>query len=56
MARDRATFERDQDKDVEAMVNGLVSIRVTDERLEQAAEGEAVRLSAILEARRRGPA
>jgi very-short-patch-repair endonuclease len=50
--RDRATFERDREKDALAAANGLVTVRITDERLEQAAEREARRLQKILEARR----
>jgi len=50
--KDRATFERDRDKDALAAANGLVTVRITDERLERAAEREAHRLQAILESRR----
>jgi very-short-patch-repair endonuclease len=51
--KDRATFERDREKDVEATANGLITLRITDDRLERAAELEARRLQTVLEARRR---
>jgi len=50
--RDRATFERDREKDARAAANGLVTVRITHDRLEQAAEREADRLRTILEGRR----
>jgi very-short-patch-repair endonuclease len=49
---DRATFERDREKDAEATANGLVTVRVTDERMAQAPRREASRLRAILTSRR----
>lgn len=51
--RNRATFERDREKDALAAANGLITLRITDERLERAAELEARRLQTILEVRRR---
>jgi very-short-patch-repair endonuclease len=51
---DRATFERDRQKDAWAAATGLATVRITDDRLERAAEREAHRLRTILEARR-GP-
>lgn len=50
--KDRGTFERDREKDAEAAANGLMTVRITDDRIEHAAEREAHRLQAILEARR----
>jgi very-short-patch-repair endonuclease len=49
--KDRATFERDREKDARAAADGLLTVRITDERLEHAAEREASRLQTILEAR-----
>jgi very-short-patch-repair endonuclease len=49
--RDRATFERDREKDALAAANGLITVRITDDRLEQAAEAEARRLQKILDDR-----
>jgi very-short-patch-repair endonuclease len=48
--KDRATFSRDREKDAEAIANGLIPIRITEDRL---TEEEARRLTAILHSRRR---
>jgi hypothetical protein len=48
--KDRATFERDRDKDAEAIAGGLITVRITESRLTQQ---EACRLTRILESRRR---
>ena len=48
--KDRAAFERDRDKDADATADGLATVRITHERL---TEQEAIRLKAILVARRR---
>lgn len=50
--KDRGTFERDREKDAIAAAGGLITVRITDHRLEHAAEREASRLRAILDARR----
>jgi hypothetical protein len=50
---DRTTFERDREKDAEAAARGLVTVRLTDERMKQIPEREAARLRAILAARRK---
>jgi very-short-patch-repair endonuclease len=49
--KDRATFERDREKDADATANGLLTVRITDHRMDHDAEREARRLNAILEAR-----
>lgn len=49
--RDRQTFEGDRDKDAGATAEGLITVRITDERMEHAAESEAVRLERILRER-----
>jgi hypothetical protein len=51
--KDRATFERDREKDARAVAEGLIPIRITDERLTLSAEREAHRLKSILASRRR---
>jgi hypothetical protein len=47
--KDRQTFELDREKDAEATANGLVTVRITDDRMD---EREARRLEAILASRR----
>jgi hypothetical protein len=47
-------FEGDRDRDADMLVHGLVTVRVTEERLEERPKQEADRLHAILEQRRRG--
>jgi very-short-patch-repair endonuclease len=49
---DRATFELDREKDAEAAVKGLMTVRVTDERMNEDPGTEARRLRAILASRR----
>jgi hypothetical protein len=49
---DRTTFERDRDKDADAAAKGLVTVRVTDERMKEVPCKEAARLRAILNSRR----
>ena len=46
-------FEADRERDAETLARGFVTIRVTEERLDQRAKTEAKRLHAILERRRR---
>ena len=53
---DRRTFESDRERDVHALANGVVTVRITEERLDGAPEREAQRLHAILRARREGAA
>ncbi len=50
--KDRQTFERDREKDADATADGLLTVRITDERMESDARREADRLQRILEARR----
>lgn len=50
---DRRSFEDDRDRDADMLVQGVVTVRVTEERLTGAPAREAARLHAILEARRR---
>jgi hypothetical protein len=47
-------FEGDRDRDADMLVHGLVTVRVTEERLDERPKQEADRLHAILEQRRRG--
>ncbi len=49
---DRATFERDRDKDADATAKGLITVRLTDERMKDTPREEAARLRKILAARR----
>ncbi len=46
-------FETDRERDADMLANGFVTVRVTEERLEQRPKIEARRLHAILERRRR---
>jgi very-short-patch-repair endonuclease len=48
----RDAFERDRDRDAEAMVSGIGTVRITWLRLIDESEEEAARLHAILRARR----
>lgn len=48
---DRATFERDRDRDAELLAAGFPTVRITWERLETAPAREAARLHAILQRR-----
>jgi Transcriptional regulator, AbiEi antitoxin len=52
---DKTTFERDRDKDAEAAAMGLVTVRVTDERMNAEPLREARRLRSILKHRRPPP-
>ncbi|MFZ0976238.1 MAG: DUF559 domain-containing protein [Solirubrobacteraceae bacterium] len=45
-------FEADRERDAETLARGFVTVRVTEERLEQRAKTEAKRLHAILKRRR----
>jgi hypothetical protein len=51
---DRDSFERDRRRDVIMLEADIVTVRITDERMNHEAEEEALRLLAILAARRRG--
>jgi hypothetical protein len=50
---DRSSFERDRDRDADHLAEGLLTVRVTEERLNGLPDREAARLLKILEARRR---
>ena len=50
---DRGSFRRDRKRDAIMLAADYVTVRITDDRLEQDAEREADRLQAILEQRRR---
>ncbi len=45
-------FETDRERDADMLANGFVTVRVTEERLEQRPKTEAARLHAILKRRR----
>ena len=49
---DRDSFERDRKRDVVMLAIGVVTVRITRERMKQEPEEEASRLLAILAARR----
>ena len=49
---DKATFELDREKDAEAAVNGLMTVRLTDQRMSENPVREARRLRKLLEDRR----
>ena len=49
--RDRTSFEGDRDRDADTLAAGLITVRITDRRMEHAPEREARRLQAILEKR-----
>ena len=51
---DKTTFELDREKDAAAAVKGLMTVRLTDERMNEDPVREARRLGAILVARREG--
>lgn len=46
------TFERDRDRDADMLAAGIVTVRITDKRMNQNPEQEASRLNKILEGRR----
>ena len=50
---DRQTFEGDRNRDVDFLAAGIVTVRITDERMNQKPEHEASRLNKILAARRK---
>ena len=50
---DRHSFERDRKRDVVMLAAGVVTVRITDERMKREPEQEAGRLHAILAARRK---
>lgn len=50
---DRDSFERDRKRDAIMLEAGIVTVRITDERMKHEPLQEASRLLAILEARRR---
>jgi hypothetical protein len=50
---DRASFERDRDRDADQLADDLLTVRVTEERLTGSPEREAARLHKILDMRRR---
>jgi hypothetical protein len=50
---DRHSFERDRKRDVIMLEAGIVTVRITEERMKQEPETEASRLLAILDSRRR---
>ena len=52
----KESFRSDRDNDAEALAADLVTVRITDDRLEQAPEREAERLQRILAQRRLGGA
>lgn len=54
--RERDAFERDRDRDADALAQGIVTVRITWERLHHRAQAEAQRLAAILTARKRDAA
>jgi len=49
----RASFESDRERDVTALDDGIVTVRLTEHRMKTAAAKEAARLNRILERRRR---
>lgn len=51
---DRPTFELDREKDADAAAKGLMTVRLTDERMKEDPAREADRLRGILDARREG--
>ena len=50
---DRGSFESDRDRDADHLAAGIVTVRVTEERLTGSPDREAARLRKILRARRR---
>jgi len=51
----KPAFETDRERDADTLAHGLVTVRVTEERLAERPEHEAERLHAILRRRRAGP-
>jgi hypothetical protein len=51
---DKPTFELDREKDADAAAKGLMTVRLTDERMKEDPAREAGRLRGILDARREG--
>jgi hypothetical protein len=49
---DRASFEGDREKDADRLAAGIVTVRITDERMKNKPAREAARLHAILDQRR----
>ena len=49
---DRISFGRDRDQDATMLLHRIITIRVTEDRLEDTLDQEAERLHAILRARR----
>jgi hypothetical protein len=50
---DRDSFERDRDRDADNLAEGIVTVRVTEERLTGSPDREAARLHKVLEQARR---
>jgi very-short-patch-repair endonuclease len=50
----KIAFEDDRERDAVALTGGFVTVRITEERLEERSDQEAHRLHAVLERRRRG--
>jgi Transcriptional regulator, AbiEi antitoxin len=50
---DRGSFERDRDRDADHLAEGILTVRITEERLVGSPDREAARLHKILRARRR---
>lgn len=50
---DRDSFERDRDRDADHLAEGILTVRITEERLTGSPDREAARLHKILRARRR---
>ena len=50
---DRGSFERDRDRDADHLAAGIVTVRITEERLTGSPGREAARLHKILERARR---
>lgn len=48
----RTAFEADRNRDVEALIHGVATVRITHQRLEHDPDREAARLQTILEQRR----
>ena len=54
--KDKPAFEDDRERDAVMLARGFVTVRVTEERLDERPEHEAKRLHAILATRRPGHA
>jgi hypothetical protein len=50
--RSRGSFESDRERDAEALLAGIVTVRITHERMKHARANEAARLDKILQSRR----